>query len=230
MGRVFSIRTAYLHSGYIDPSRPMSWKLEKKNSGGGALYDLGSHIIDLTRFLLGDFKSLNAKLKTFHKKRPIPGKPGQFGIVEVDDVALLMFEMENGAIGTLEGSRIATGTNDEWRMEIHGEKGAIRCNSMQPNFLEVYDVRDTSEPVGGYRGFTAIETVQRFPEPATQFPGPKFTIGWMRAHAGNAFDFITNIVEGKKPDADMNSAYKVQEVMEACQISDKKGKWVDLPL
>jgi predicted dehydrogenase len=141
-----------------------------------------------------------------------------------------MFELENGAVGTLESSRIATGSNDEYRIEIHGKKGAIKFNSMQPNFLEVYDCRSSSEPIGGRRGFTAIETVQRFPEPAIGFPGPKFPIGWMRPNIGNVFNFITNIVESRKPDTDMYAGYKVQEVMEACQISDKRGSWVDLPL
>ena len=84
LGRVYSVRAAYLHSGYIDPNRPMSWRLEKKYSGGGALYDLASHIIDLVRFLLGDFKKVYAKQNTFIKKRPIPGKEGEFGEVEVD--------------------------------------------------------------------------------------------------------------------------------------------------
>jgi len=52
----------------------------------------------------------------------------------------------------------------------------------------------------------------------------------MRYHSGNAFDFITNIAEDKKPDSDMHSGYKVQEVLEASQISNDKGRWVDLPL
>ena len=141
-----------------------------------------------------------------------------------------MFELQNGCIGTIEGSKVATGANDEYRIEIHGEKGAIRFNSMQPNFLEIYDTSDVGEPIGGRIGFTAIETVQRYPKPATQFPGPKFSVGWIRYHAGSAFDFIKNITEGKKPDSDMHSGYKIQEVMEACKVSNDNGRWVDLPL
>jgi predicted dehydrogenase len=230
LGRIYSSRVVYLHSGNSDPKRPLYWKIQKKYCGGGSLYDLASHVIDLTRFLLGDFKRIFSRLEIFVKKRPLAGKPGKFGEVDVDDLALIMFEMENGCIGTIEGSKVATGANDEFRIEIHGEKGAIRFNSMQPNFLEVYDTRDAGEPIGGRRGFTAIETVQRYPEPATQFPGPKFSIGWIRYHAGNAFDFITNIVEGKKPESDILSGYKVQEVLEASMISSAGKKWVDLPL
>ena len=230
LGRVYSARIAYLHSGNSDPNRPLYWKIQKKFCGGGSLYDLASHVVDLTRFLLGDFKKIFSRLEIFTKNRPIAGKPGQFGEVDVDDLALIMFESQNGCIGTIEGSKVATGANDEYRIEIHGEKGAIKFNSMQPNFLEVYDTRDTGEPIGGRRGFTAIETVQRYPKPATQFPGPKFSVGWMRYHSGSAFDFVKNVAEGTKPVADMHSGYKVQEVLEAATISNSEGRWVDLPL
>lgn len=230
LGRIYSVRAIYLHAGNADPTRPVYWKIQKKFCGGGSLYDLASHVIDLTRFLLGDFKKIFSKLEIFVKERPVAGSPGTTCEVDVDDLALLLFEMENGAIGTLEATKVATGANDEIRIEIHGDKGTIRFNSMQPNFLEVYDTRDPEEPIGGMRGFKAIETVQRYPKPAVAFPGPKFSIGWIRYHTGNAYNFISNIIEGKKPDADMYSGYKVQEVIEAALISDRDKKWVDLPL
>jgi len=230
LGRVYSIRAAYLHSGNSDPNRPIYWKIQKKYCGGGSLYDLASHVIDLIRFLLGDFKKVFSKLEIFIKERPLASNPNQKEKVDVDDLALLLFEMENGAIGTLEATKVATGANDEVRFEIHGQNGAIRFNSMQPNYLEVYDCRDAEEPIGGWRGFKAIETVQRYPKPAVSFPGPKFSIGWIRYHAGNAYDFIKNIAEGKKPQADILAGYKVQEVIEAATISDKEKRWVELPL
>jgi len=230
LGRVYSLRAAYLHAGNADPKRPIYWKIQKKYCGGGSLYDLASHVIDLIRFLLGDFKHVFSKLEIFTKERPVTGNPSQMCEVDVDDLALLLFELENGAIGTLEATKVATGANDELRIEIHGEKGAIRFNSMQPNYLEVYDVRDAEEPVGGWRGFKALETVQRYPKPAQAFPGPKFSVGWIRFHAGNAYDFIKNIVEVTKPEADIYAGYKVQEVIEAAAISDREKRWVEIPL
>jgi predicted dehydrogenase len=230
LGRVYSLRAVYLHAGNADPKRPIYWKIQKKYCGGGSLYDLASHAIDLVRFLLGDFMRVFSRLEIFIKERPATGKTGPMCEVDVDDLALLLFELKNGAIGTLEATKVATGANDELRLEIHGEKGAIRFNSMQPNFLEVYDTRDAEEPIGGWRGFKALETVQRYPKPAVAFPGPKFSVGWVRFHAGNAYDFIKNIVEGKKPEADMYAGYKVQEVIEAAVISDREKRWVDLPL
>ena len=89
LGRVYSARIAYLHSGNSDPNRPLYWKIQKKFCGGGSLYDLASHVVDLTRFLLGDFKKIFSRLEIFTKKRPIAGKPGQFGEVDVDVVGRL---------------------------------------------------------------------------------------------------------------------------------------------
>lgn len=228
LGDVFSFRSSYLHSGYIDPSRPLSWRLDKKKAGGGALFDLGSHVLDLVRYLLGEYKAVFATTPTFIKERSFPDVPKRKAKVEVDDIALLQLEMENGAIGTVEASRLATGTNDELRIEIHGSKGAIYFNLMDPNWLWIYDTRDAKEPIGGLRGFKKVETVQRYPLPAT-LPGPKFSIGWMRYHIASQFDFIKRIVAEKKEGSpSFLDGYKVQEVMEAAQVSAKKKQWVSL--
>ena len=228
LGKVWSVRAVYLRKS--DNKGPVNWKVQKQYCGGGSLYDLASHLIDLIRFLLGYFKKIFSKLETFTKERPAASGSNEMYKVDVDDLALLLFEMENGAVRTIESNRVATGTNNEVRIEIHGEKGAIRFNSMQPNFLYVYDMRDEVEPIGGRRGYNALETVQRYPKPAANFPGSTFPIGWIRAHSGNAYDFIKNIVERTKPILDIRAGYKVQEVIEAASISDAAKKWVDLPL
>jgi len=228
LGRVYNIRAAYLHSGNVDPKRPIYWKIQKKFSGGGAIQDLATHVIDLIRFLLGDFEEVLAKLEILINERPLKRNSSKNVKIDVDDIALLIFKLRDGSVGILESTKVATGTNDEVRIEIHGQKGAIRFNSMQPNYLEIYDNRDRKEPIGGMRGFKAVETVQRYPRPAAVFPGPKFAIGWIRYHSGNAYEFINNVIGGTKPDADMYAGYKVQEVVEAAVISNKKGKWVKL--
>ena len=223
----FSFRGLYLHSGYISPSRPLSWRLDKKKAGGGALFDLGPHIIDLTRYLLGEYRAVFARTATFIKERPLPDDPTDKGKVEVDDISLLQVEMETGALGTIEVSRLATGCNDDLRIEIHGRRGAIRFNLMDPNWLWVYDTRDRGEPLGGLRGFRKIETVQRYPAPAV-LPGPKFSIGWMRYHIASQFSFVKSIVERKEADPSLLDGYKVQEIMEAAQMSAREKRWIKL--
>jgi predicted dehydrogenase len=229
LGRVFSFRAAYLHAGYIDPNRPFTWRLDAARGGGGALFDLGSHVLDLIRFLLGDYESVQALTETFIKERPLPGKAGERMAVGVDDLALMTVRMANGAVGTVEASRLATGTNDELRLEIHGSQGALRFNLMDPNWLYIYDVREPGAPIGGDRGFKAIETVQRYPPPAV-LPGPKFSVGWMRYHIASQHDFITSLIEGQPTSPDFEDGMRIQEVMEAAYISAGEDRWVSLPL
>ncbi len=227
LGKVLSFRACYLHSRYVDPNRPMSWRLEKDKSGGGALFDLGSHALDLLRYLLGEYESVYASLETFIKKRPRIDNPQEKADVKVDDLALLQIRMENGAIGTVEASRIATGTNDELRIEIHGTQGAVYFNHMDPNWLYVYDNREKDAPFGGNRGFKKIEAVQRYPKPAV-LPGPKFAIGWMRYHIQSQYEFITSITEDSPNAPSLIDGYKVQEIMEAAHLSSQTKSWVRL--
>ena len=70
VGRIFSFRGRYHRSSYIDSAKPMSWRLKREITGGGALFDLGSHILDLLYHLLGDFDAVYGTLDTLIKERP----------------------------------------------------------------------------------------------------------------------------------------------------------------
>jgi predicted dehydrogenase len=229
LGDVFSFRAEYLHSGYIDPNRPMSWRLDKKQGGGGALFDLGSHVLDLVRFLLGEAKAVYTVTEIFTKERPVSKDSKERAKVEVDDLAIMMLRMENGAMGTVEVSRVATGTNNDLRLQIYGRQGSITFDLMDPNWLYAYDNRDAGEPIGGFKGFKRIETVQRYPAPSVLAP-PKIEIGWLRYHIASQYDFIRNVVDGKVGHPNLEDGMKVQELMEAGYKSAKSGKWVELPL
>ena len=226
LGDVYSFRAAYLHAGYIDPDRPITWRLDKSLSGGGSLFDLGSHISDLIYHLLGDFHSVCSLSETFIKERPIKDFAKKKR-VDVDDITLMMVRLKSGAIGTIETSRIATGMNDELRFEIHGKKGAIRFNLMEPNWLEVYNMRDADSPIGGNRGFKKLETVQRYPESAG-FPGPKFSIGWMRGHVACLHHFLQCIAQNEVPVPGLDEGVVVQKIMDRVEQSNHRGRWVDV--
>jgi len=227
LGRVFGFRACYLHSGYVDPQRPMSWRLDKNQSGAGALYDLGAHVIDLILHLIGDCRRAFATTRTFIDERPASRGSSDMRKVDVDDVTVAQLEMENGGLGTVEVSRLATGANDELRLEVHGSEGAIAFNLMEPNWLYVYDSRDASEPIGGMRGFKRIETVQRYPEPAS-LPGPKFAIGWLRYHVASQFEFLRNVAAGNVGSPSVYDGLKVQAVMEACLLSAQSRSWEEV--
>lgn len=224
LGDLLTFRALYLHAGYVDPDRPISWRLRMDQSGGGAIMDLGPHIIDLVRHLAGEFRTVWATTRTFVKDRPVSKGSAQRRRVDVDDVALIQAELVSGAVGTLEVSRLATGTNDEFRLEFHGTKGALSFNSMDPNWLAAFDNTQPDVPLGGQRGFTRIEAVQRYPKPAV-LPGPKFTIGWMRYHIASIHNFLTHIMEDAPCAPDFVDGLRAHEVIDAAQKSAQSGTW-----
>ncbi len=112
------------------------WRLDKNVAGSGALGDLGAHIIDLARFLIGEPARLTAMTKTFIKERnDDTGKRRQ---VTVDDAFVATVEFENGALGTLESTRFAPGRKNYNTFEINAEHGSIRFNLERFNELEVF--------------------------------------------------------------------------------------------
>jgi predicted dehydrogenase len=136
LGKVYAFRGEFFHSSYLNKAKAMSWRLERSKSGGGALFDLGSHMIDLVRFLIGDFESVRSKMKTVVTQR-FDGEKMQN--VDVDDWALIFADLKSGATGTIESSRVAVG-KEGTRLEIYAEKGSIFIDTDNPYVPEVFDV------------------------------------------------------------------------------------------
>jgi predicted dehydrogenase len=228
LGELYQFRGLYLHAGYIDPQRPRTWRTEMAKSGGGAITDLGVHAFDLVRFLVGEFDAVNAQLTTRIPMRPdvVTGQPAP---VDVDDIAVVQARTKSGAIGVIEASRLATGVQDELRIELHGSKGMIAWNLMDPNFLDVYDARDPEEPLGGNRGVKRIECVSRYPKPWS-FKTPKNAIGWNQLHAHSLFDFVRAIAEDDTTSGPtFQDGLAAQAFVHACQQSaEAGGVWANI--
>ena len=226
LGQVYHFHAAYYHAGYTDATRPMSWRLTKEG-GGGALSDLGSHVIDLMSYLLGDYAAVRANMETFIKERPAAKGSAEMKPVEVDDYVALQARMANGALGYVEASRFATGTQDGMQFIIFGEKGALKFDMMDANFLYAYDGTAPEADLGGRRGWTQIECVQRYPKPSV-LPSPKLPIGWMRFHVHCLFDFLSAVAEERLGTATIFDGVRTQAVDEAVRRSAAAGDWVDV--
>jgi len=224
VGRVSHFRGAYLHSGSIDPNRALNWKADKA-SGGGVLHDLGSHILDLLWHLIGPFEAVCATKRVWAHERPDPQDPTRRVPIEAEDLAVMMLRTADGAIGTVEASKIATGTEDELRFEIHGQRGALRFNLMDPNWLEAFDATEPSEPCGGMMGWKRIAAVQRYPAPAG-LVGPKNAIGWIRAHVACLHNFLSAIASGQKAEPGLEHGAALQYLMERAHESARNNTWV----
>lgn len=223
VGRTFHARGAYLHSGYVDPERPLEWRLRREITGGGVLMDLGPHLLDLMRWLAGEIESVCAVAETFIRERRSVEDPGRRVPVDVEDAIVLLLRFRSGALGTAELSRVATGAEDELRLELHGSNGALSFNLMDPNWLLAYD--RTVPP--DRRGFAKLATVQAYPPPAS-VPSPKFTLGWIRSHVHAQFSFLDALVHGRPAAPSFDDAVRVHEVIEAGYRAARDRRWVSL--
>jgi predicted dehydrogenase len=226
LGRIISFRASYLHSGSVDPDKPIGWRQDTELGGGGVILDLGSHVLDMIYHLIGEFKSILTKNIVLYPQRPSVN--GELVDITAEDQSLMIVCMKNGSSGMIEVSKIATGANDEFIFEIHGDKGAIRFNLMEPNYLDFYDNTKTDQLFGGDKGYTRIESVQRFPEPGGTFVSPKASIGWIRGHVHCLYSFLQCIHEGKQASPSIRDGAYIQYVMEKAYESDRKSCWIDI--
>ena len=134
LGDITHFRGAYLQEwGSIDDE---VWRFDKAAAGSGALGDLGAHVIDLARYLVGEIESVSATTATF--------KPGR----SVDDAVESVVSFENGAVGTIEATRFATGRKNAFTWEINGSKGSIAFDLERLNELQVHVADSTPARVG----------------------------------------------------------------------------------
>lgn len=226
LGKLFSFRGRYYRASYIDPNKPISWRQQKEIAGGGALFDLGSHVLDMLYMLLGPFGAVQATLDTLIKERPAAAGSPEKVAVDVDDIALLHARLVDGTLGLVEISRMGTGFTNELVVELFGEKGAIRFRAADPAWLEIYDVRDAESPFGGLRGFKQIEAGGRY----TGAKSPDWTMapGFNRSHAEGLYQFCQAIA-GERPAAPtLRDGLHIQAVMEAAETAAKQGGWVQV--
>ena len=224
VGKVVSFRGAYLHSGSVDPMKPMGWK-QVKSEAGGVVQDMAPHIVDMMDYLVGPLASIYTQTHILYPQRP--NARGEMVSVEAEDLMVMLAKLPSGTIGVIETSKIATGTEDELRFEIHGDKGALRFNSMDPNYLDAYDLRDPEAPLGGQRGWRRIACVQRYDKPAS-FPGPKFSVGWTRAHLASLNNFLEGVATGRQPEPSLRRGLYLQHVLAIAEKSAATRTWQEV--
>jgi len=227
LGQPLEFRAAFLHAGNADPQALLKWKLSAA-SGGGVIADLGTHVMDLVHWLLGDFARLSAVTKIAYPTRPSAADPSRQVPVDAEDSVKMLVAMRNGAVGVIEATKLATGAEDEVRLEVHGSRGAIRFNMMNPHHLDVYDAGAPDRPLGGFRGWTAVDTGQRYGARATGFPSPKCSIGWIRSHMACLANFLQAVAEGRPGDPGLRQGIFLQRLIERVRQSAASGSWVDV--
>ena len=222
LGRIRHLRATYLQDWLADPRAPMSWRLKQSEAGSGALGDLGTHIIDLARFLIGEPQSVAAMTATFVDQRPAPG--GGTGVVDVDDAFVAAVSFADGAIGTLEATRFALGRKNGNRFEINGERGSIAFDLESLNKLWV--CLPEEETTGDVRGFRRVLITERSHPFLDLWWPPGHIIGWDATfiHELRHFARAAAGKRGVAPDgADFVDGYRACVVADAIIESARSG-------
>ena len=224
LGQIHHFRARYLQDWLADPEFPRVWRLQRALSGSGVLGDLGSHIVDLARFLIGEPTAVNARLKTFVSERPLPENPTERGPVDVDDAFVALLEFDNGAIGTLEASRFAVGNRNANMFEINGSKGSLRFNLERLNELEVHWRPDpASNPQAGFRS----ELITEPDDPFIEWWWPVgHIIGWEHTFVHeihHLLDAIVNDSDVAPYGATFEDGWRCDVILEAISQSAADG-------
>ena len=230
LGRIFHFHARYAQDRLTDPDFPLDWRLQKETSGCGVHSDINSHIIDLGRYLVGEFEQVCGLLNTFIPERPLADALAKgarrMGKVTVPDSALFIGRMENGVLANLEATRYALGRKNHIQIEINGSKGSICFDFEDMNKLKFYNGDDLKDR----RGFRDILVTERDgvqPYVGNWWP-PGHGIGYEHTFIHTVADFVNACAEGKPVQPTFEDGLKNQRVLAAVEESSQKGKWVKL--
>ncbi|MEI9961019.1 MAG: Gfo/Idh/MocA family oxidoreductase [Limisphaerales bacterium] len=228
LGRIFHFHARYAQDRLADPEFPLDWRLQKETSGSGVHSDINSHIIDLGRYLVGEFEEVCGLLNIFVPERPLADAlaKGQrkMGKVTAPDSAIFMGRMENGVLANLEATRYAPGRKNHIAIEINGSKGSLCFDFEDMNRLKFYNVDDPKDR----QGFRDILVTQRDniqPYVSHWWP-PGHIIGYEHTFVHTIADFVNACAEGKSVHPTFEDGLKNQRVLAAVEESSQKGRWV----
>jgi predicted dehydrogenase len=231
LGRLRHVRCSYLQDWLVDPSFPLTWRLDASQAGSGALGDLGSHVIDLIRFLSGEpITEVMGLLETFVAERPRAGSATGLsatanlvqarGRVTVDDACVLLARLGGGALVTLEATRLAPGHKNALTIEINGSEGSLRFDLERLNELEVYEVGAPQ------KGFSRVLVTDPDSPYLSQWWPPGHVLGWEHSFVHEFEDFLEAIAERRQPQPSFLDGLATQAVLDAAIRSAKSRSWI----
>ncbi|MCO8163010.1 Gfo/Idh/MocA family oxidoreductase [Pseudomonas sp. 21LCFQ010] len=219
LGEIVGYSGEFSEDFMADPQALFGWRCEARQAGG-ALADLGSHILSLSRFLLGEVDSLCADLHTVHAQRPSANGPRQ---VEVDDQAHILMRFANGARGTLTTSWLRHGRKNRLCFEISGTRGTLVYDQERLNELRLYQPGSRAET----SGFRTLLAGPHLPGYAAFCPAPGHQLGYNELKTLEVRGVLQALAG--QPDStgvDFQEAWEVERLAEAARRSAQEQRWV----
>ncbi|MEN8503576.1 MULTISPECIES: Gfo/Idh/MocA family protein [Paraburkholderia] len=230
IGQILTFRGYYLQDWGADPSTPLSWRFNKAKAGSGTLGDIGTHVIDAARLLVGEFVEVNSIVKTFIEERPLPtgrffGPAGEasseMGKVDVDDMAMTMIKFAGGATGSIEVTRNAWGHHNQLGFEIHGTKGSIAFDYQRLNELRVAFADDPKDAFG----FRTIYSGPHQPFGDKLWPVAGMGQGYIDIKSIEWYNFLKAIAEKKPASPNFADGVQIERIADAILVSGNSRGW-----
>jgi len=218
---------------YNDPDLPFSWRLTRREAGSGALGDLGSHVISVAQYLMGEADSVVAAEQTFFPTRPLPqggsgyaakaGEGAPRARVENEDQIQALIRFRSGAGGVIEASRVAAGKVFGVYWEVSGTKGTIIMDGERFNELKIARFDDPKPD----RGFKTIYAGSQVPQYGAFF-GFDFAgggLGYFDVKVIEARDLVEGVC--RQDDCFPNFAFGLanQRIIDAIERSVRSKGW-----
>jgi len=221
IGEVRSFRGEWL-ADFGGPELPMTWRFQRATAGSGALGDLGTHVIDWARFLVGEITDVVSLSRTYTTQRALPD--GGQGTVDVDDDTSLLVEFEGGAHGSMHFGWAVPGRKSYAAFEIVGSAGSVLFDWEHMNELRLYDSRDP----GDRQGFRTVLVGPGQPHGEHFWPIPGYQIGYAETKVVQLLELLRAVAGEAPVSTSFDDGVAVAEIGQAIQRSWETRGWVEV--
>jgi predicted dehydrogenase len=220
LGEIVSFQGEFSEDFMGDPQHPWSWRCEQAHAGG-ALADLGSHLLAMARYLLGDIEAVCADSQTVHAQRPATQGSQAQRPIAIDDQTYALLRFANGARGTFGSSWLKHGYKNHLSFEISGTKGTLAFDQERLNELRLYRAG-----APGRDGFQRILAGPTQPGYAAFCPAPGHQLGYNELKTLEVHALIQALCGQGNDGPDFAEALEVERLATAIRVAAKEMRWV----
>jgi predicted dehydrogenase len=219
--RILHVEASWFSERRADPNLPFGWRDQKEVVGFGAMGDVGVHLVDLVRWLAGEFKRVSSQRAIFTKARPVAGGSGKREVT-VEDCALFIGELTGGGLVSFTANAAARGSAYQ-EIRILGNDGMLRAT---------VDRAKRDWMIGELWGAQRDGDTQPMPIPErlTENLNPSESRRMTREaiFANLTRLFAHGIRTGEQPTPSFRDGLEAQKVLDAVAKSARTGTWVSV--
>ncbi|MEG0750713.1 MAG: Gfo/Idh/MocA family oxidoreductase [Oscillospiraceae bacterium] len=222
LGKLYSFNGRYCQDSgaYEDTPADKVW-YTMGSKGSGVAFGLGTHIIDMSRYFMGEIGSVNGLRRTYNKTRLTSS--GDRVDINADDESLALVEFESGAVADLKISGVAAGRKNQLAFEISGSLGSIYYDIEDPNILHVFTKDTAFKEITGFTKINVTQLDKGHPFMDVWWPRGH-AIGWEHSHINQSEHLLAAIADNTSVEphgATFEDGYKATAV--CCSIAIASG-------